>query len=187
MTVGSGGFNNGFATSITFDDEAARGTSNNRDDPFNALGFNDGSFFEIGFGSFVELTFGTTFSAEAAIFEVTFGNPSNFPESADIFAGNGGNFTFVASLPNVDAQGGAVLSLAGLLGGPFDTIRIEDTSSPIRNALTGGFDIDAVQVTTGPNDNVPIVPLPAALPLMAGGLGLLGLMGWRRKRKAATA
>ena len=31
-------------------------------------------------------------------------------------------------------------------------------------------------------------PLPAALPLFAGGLGVLGLLGWRRKRKAqATA
>ncbi len=29
-------------------------------------------------------------------------------------------------------------------------------------------------------------PLPAALPLFAGGLGALGLLGWRRKRKAAA-
>lgn len=29
------------------------------------------------------------------------------------------------------------------------------------------------------------VPIPAAFPLLAGGLGLLGLMGWRRKRNAA--
>jgi probable HAF family extracellular repeat protein len=29
------------------------------------------------------------------------------------------------------------------------------------------------------------VPLPAALPLFATGLGMLGLLGWRRKRKAA--
>jgi len=28
------------------------------------------------------------------------------------------------------------------------------------------------------------VPLPATLPLLAGGLGLLGLFGWRRKRRA---
>ena len=28
-------------------------------------------------------------------------------------------------------------------------------------------------------------PLPAALPLFAGGLGAMGLLGWRRKRKAA--
>ena len=30
------------------------------------------------------------------------------------------------------------------------------------------------------------VPLPAALPLFATGLGALGLLGWRRKRKAAV-
>jgi len=30
-------------------------------------------------------------------------------------------------------------------------------------------------------------PLPAALPLFAGGLGTLGLLGWRRKKKATLA
>ena len=30
------------------------------------------------------------------------------------------------------------------------------------------------------------VPLPAALPLFGGALGLIGLLGWRRKRIAAT-
>jgi len=30
-------------------------------------------------------------------------------------------------------------------------------------------------------------PLPAALPLFATGLGALGLLGWRRKRKAQAA
>jgi hypothetical protein len=32
---------------------------------------------------------------------------------------------------------------------------------------------------------VPQVPLPAALPLFATGLGALGLLGWLRKRNAA--
>jgi hypothetical protein len=32
-----------------------------------------------------------------------------------------------------------------------------------------------------------VTPLPAALPLFATGLGLLGLLGWRRKRKQAAA
>ena len=30
-------------------------------------------------------------------------------------------------------------------------------------------------------------PLPAALPLFISGLGALGLLGWRRKRKAAAS
>jgi hypothetical protein len=30
-------------------------------------------------------------------------------------------------------------------------------------------------------------PLPASLPLFAGGLGAIGLLGWRRKRKAQAA
>jgi uncharacterized protein (TIGR03118 family) len=33
----------------------------------------------------------------------------------------------------------------------------------------------------------PATPLPAALPLFATGLGALGLLGWRRKRKARTS
>jgi hypothetical protein len=41
---------------------------------------------------------------------------------------------------------------------------------------------DVFATTTG-----TVAPLPAALPLFAGGLGALGLLGWRRKRKAAAA
>ena len=35
-------------------------------------------------------------------------------------------------------------------------------------------------------ENFPSTPLPAALPLFATGLGALGLVGWRRKRKTAA-
>ena len=42
--------------------------------------------------------------------------------------------------------------------------------------------IRSVQVTGG----VEPTPLPAALPLFATGLGALGLLGWRRKRKQAS-
>jgi hypothetical protein len=40
---------------------------------------------------------------------------------------------------------------------------------------------------TSPYTYVSPVPMPAALPLFATGLGVLGLLGWRRKRKAAAA
>ena len=42
-----------------------------------------------------------------------------------------------------------------------------------------GFTFD--RISTGGHEGV--VPLPAALPLFASGASLLGLLGWRRKRK----
>jgi hypothetical protein len=48
----------------------------------------------------------------------------------------------------------------------------------------------AVQAVTGDelltSVSTQVVPLPGALPLFATGLGLMGLLGWRRKRKAAA-
>ena len=45
----------------------------------------------------------------------------------------------------------------------------------------GGFELTTTAVTA-PTPT----PLPAALPLFATGLGALGLLGWRRKRKGAA-
>jgi hypothetical protein len=52
--------------------------------------------------------------------------------------------------------------------------------------LDSGFDLTGAPVTS----NIATVhievgtPLPAALPLFATGIGGLGLLGWRRRRKA---
>ena len=35
--------------------------------------------------------------------------------------------------------------------------------------------------------NVSPIPLPAALPLFGTGLGIMGFIGWRRKRRIAAA
>lgn len=40
---------------------------------------------------------------------------------------------------------------------------------------------------TGSTVSASAVPLPAALPLFGSGLGVLGLLGWHRKRKKAMA
>jgi hypothetical protein len=47
-----------------------------------------------------------------------------------------------------------------------------------KNGASPYLALDDVSVTT--------TPLPAALPLFATGLGVLGLLGWRGKRKAAA-
>lgn len=172
-TVVTGGFDNGYATSITYDVNAARGSANDRGNAENALGAHDGSFFEIGFGSYIDLTFGTLFDTSVTVFEITFGNVLNWPESAQIFVGDGVDFQLIASIGNDDAQGGGVFPIA--FAGTFDTVRIKDTS-PTRGLTTGGFDVDAVRVTP--------VPLPAALPLLGAGLAVLGFVGWRRRQAA---
>jgi hypothetical protein len=54
---------------------------------------------------------------------------------------------------------------------------------------SGGSFTLATSLTPGTwqRTDVSVVPVPAALPLLASGLGALGFIGWRRKRKAAAA
>lgn len=53
------------------------------------------------------------------------------------------------------------------------------TSATFSDSAASAFEFDVAIPTT--------TPLPAALPLFAGGLGMMGLLGRRRKRKAAAA
>ena len=189
-TAGPGGFDNGYATTITYDPLALRGTSLGRDNPLNALGApdadNSGGFFEIGFGSTVDLTFGVLFDTSTTVFEVTFGSPSGFPESADLWVGTGvgAGFSgsFVTRVSNVAAAGGAMI---GLGAGMFETIRLIDTSPTSSSAQTingqpvGGFDIDAVFV-----QEVAPVPGPAAGLMLLTALGGIGLARLRKSREA---
>ena len=43
-----------------------------------------------------------------------------------------------------------------------------------------------LQIETVSANGAMATPLPAALPLFAGGLGVMGRLGWRKKRKAAA-
>jgi hypothetical protein len=88
-----------------------------------------------------------------------------------------GNLTFTNNDPAITLAGTLytdALGFATILGDV--TQYVPDSGQSLGN---GG--------TTGGGGTVPSTPLPAALPLFATGLGALGLLGWRRKRKNAAA
>jgi hypothetical protein len=71
----------------------------------------------------------------------------------------------------------------------YRPVQISGTGSvyELEHFVSGSADgIVLVGSANGNPATVPAVPLPAALPLFATGLGALGLIGWRRKRKAAA-
>ncbi|MGO9682013.1 MAG: VPLPA-CTERM sorting domain-containing protein [Beijerinckiaceae bacterium] len=51
----------------------------------------------------------------------------------------------------------------------------------------GEFNAASGLIPFGLTGDITATPLPAALPLFATGLGAMGLLGWRRKRKNAAA
>ena len=69
----------------------------------------------------------------------------------------------------MSTTGGYNLSLSPSFGSLFEIAA--------EHGLSGDISISLVAEQT---------PLPAALPLFASGLGALGLLGWRRKRKQAA-
>ena len=65
------------------------------------------------------------------------------------------------------------------------TTSVQATWFDITIPPAGAFQTDTFNITEMVTVTDP-VPAPAALPLFATGLGALGLLGWRRKRKAAA-
>lgn len=174
---GDNSFDNGWASKIYYDSTAARGTDSDRDEPANALGENDGEFFEIGFGSTVILTFGTLFTSPGFVIEVTNGSTASWPEFINIFVGNLLDDTWQAvdqnPISNSGAQGAPGFQFT-FGGGPFDALKIVDISTFPQNSETGGYDIDAVRISP--------IPLPAGGVLLLTALG--GLAIARRRKQA---
>lgn len=85
-----------------------------------------------------------------------------FFSSGSLTFGDGGVLTAIFS-PKITIGSSLFLFAGEVSGDPGET-------------LTGLVDI---------SDTTPtVVPLPAALPLLVGGLGVLGLAGWRRRESA---
>jgi hypothetical protein len=87
-----------------------------------------------------------------------------------------GSIAFEGPTALVDVQ---MLLLAG---GQYGLADFGDTAAFSFGTLPPG-----VSWTSASGEFLTSTPLPAALPLFASGLGALGLLGWRRKRKVALA
>jgi hypothetical protein len=102
-----------------------------------------------------------------------FGNTSD-PTITFNFTGGTGSIT----LNNYLSSSANTLAFFGISSTTsFSSITINDP--------TNGLILDNFTFTIEPAASA--TPLPAALPLFATGLGALGLLGWRRKRKGASA
>ena len=90
---------------------------------------------------------------------------------------------------------------SSLYDGPGYTNTVFDAAGPVvdtptgYSGLTGTWELLYVEANDLParltfdvsrSEAPPTTPIPGALPLFASGLGALGLLGWRRKRKAAA-
>jgi hypothetical protein len=119
-----------------------------------------------------------------------------------LIAQDGIDYVTAITLSGTDTGGSFhTLSVSNLLATNFSEINF--TTGAINGSVHPNFSGDTIlfgveqlstltggQTITGTFDNFNIgvnTPLPAALPLFATGLGGLGLLSWRRKRKAQAA
>jgi hypothetical protein len=75
--------------------------------------------------------------------------------------------------------------------GTLQSIGFYDNFSTYQFTITSDLDYTyhfySPQFTAGGTISLATTPLPATLPLFAGGLGAMGLFGWRKKRKSVAA
>ena len=131
---------------------------------------------------------------------------------ANSISGSAGGFDIADAFEFIIPTGAelvsATLTLSNLVGGSVFTRTFTDLDD-LFNVKSGIFDILGGTPLTGTQDyevrpnplstnpisfdwrvdltvaEINVVPVPAALPLLGAGLGMLGFMGWRRKATQA--
>jgi hypothetical protein len=97
--------------------------------------------------------------------------------------------TSTITLSSLDFSGGEVLTGFNVLSSIYPiTVNILTPHSLSLSWTEGGAFTPPVTFLEGEfvTSQAAATPLPGTLPLFAGGLGALGLLGWRRKKKAAA-
>lgn len=151
--------------------------SNDRQNVANAVDTDDNTFYALGFGGEIVVSFAQALINASAVgqnisaFEITFNRSSGHNEAADVYSVLDGVSTFVGTINNL-ATGGTVRASSD-----FDSIRLVDVSLRDFPDTTSfdGFDLSAVKISP--------VPLPAAGVMLLAGLG--GLAALRRRKNAA--
>jgi hypothetical protein len=107
----------------------------------------------------------------------------------------GSGFSACGLLCQLD-DNGLAFSVSNSNGTSGEVVIFESGNPMNTNCDTGGTfspvcgqnsAVDPGYTTFSASPHVSATPLPAALPLFATGLGAMGLFGWRRKRKNASA
>jgi len=129
-----------------------------------------------------------TVTATLDLQNYTIGNPLNnmnfvsFAYHSSVFPNitvNGGNFGGLFGQFN-SLPGAASVNIISIRPSQFQFISATDGTWCAALSCSGDDGVN------GTWSVAPAVPLPGALPLFATGLGALGLLGWRRKRKAVA-
>ena len=142
----------------------------------------------------IALVAGATYTVEFDYYGVALGNVSS-GGFAGLGSGTPGNHGWYAgtvasavSLPNpiILADGGVWNHYAYTFVAP---IVLQGSSTSAVRLIFEDFSGAGATAGNAYFDNVRLssVPVPAALPLFASGLGVMGLLGWRRRRRKAAA
>ena len=173
---------------------------------FSATGAGNAQFFYSVDGTYDLTTLGSSSVGFQALANLTLQRVGSASIGYDSFGINQSSAGVCPSIPCTSASGNIdhLLSFSVYLN---DSYQYMLTAYLLAQILTGDGAVDlsntgkllivtdaTLQLTpldenflTDPTFNVSQTPLPTALPLFVTGLGGLGLLGWRRKRKAAAA